>query len=53
LGIDRNNVDALTKKGAVFFDLGKKQDSLRLLDKALTIDPTNQVALDLKSLLQK
>jgi len=33
-------------------ELGKEQEALASLEKALTIDPTNQHILDLKSQLQ-
>jgi len=52
LTIDPKAVDALINRGAALDTLGKKQEALASLDKALTIDPTNQRALGLKSLIR-
>jgi hypothetical protein len=45
-------VNILVGKGVALAALGDEQDALVSLNKALTIDPTNQMILNLKVVLQ-
>lgn len=51
--IDPKDVDALYYKAALLANLHKNEEALTWIDKALTIDPTNQLILDAKEELQR
>ena len=48
LTIDKNNVEALSKKGEVLSNLNNYSDAFELVDKALNIEPNSIIALNAK-----